>query len=226
MNRTSIAFMILLAVSVLAVPARAEISLLEKGQLRYGESILDFNEQLNRNEEDFIVQFRIDTPSTNEIACIYNETEFYHARFYRGQCYYIERRQELPVEEVPVLFEQFGETYGETPEVTQSRDQHLWYARWMLKNREIELTAYSRTDELFFVSYTEFDPLLLGEALYVQEQEVQAGAVIDPITGRAQLQESTEGQEGQAEGDQDTEADDDDSEEAVPEDPVEEDDWY
>jgi len=223
MTKTSIALVVLLAVAVTAAPARAEIALLEEGRIQYGASIVDVNKQLADNEDDFIVQFRIDTPSTNEIACIYNETEFYHARFYRGQCYYIERRMEVPFEEVPVLFDQFGETYGQTPEVTQSRDQHLWYARWMLKNREIELTAYSRTEELFFISYNEFDPMLLGEALYVQEQEVQSGVVIDPITGRAQLQDTAD---SEGEESEDAESDDDSDDEVIPEDPVEEDDWY
>lgn len=222
---------------VFAASAHAAVDFLQDGQFRYGMVIGEADEWLAKNESDFIVQYRIDTPSTNEIACIYEETEFYRVRFYQGTCYFIERRAEIDAEALPALFEQFTAEYGESPEVTQSRDQRLWYGHWILRDRDVELTAYDRFEGKYILTYQEFDPLLLGEALRVQEQEVMNSSVqIDPITGKPILVESEEsgGEQGEAadgdeegqeaesqsEGEEDGDQDEDSSE-----DEEEDDDW-
>jgi hypothetical protein len=185
-----------------ALPGYAAVDFLQDGQFHYGMGVVEANERLAKNEDDFAIQYRIDTPSTNEIVCVYQESEFYRIRFYQGTCYFIERRAEIEAEAVPTAFEQFSAEYGETPEITQSHDQRLWYGRWMLKNRDIELTAYDRSGGQYILTYQEYDPMLLGEALHVQEQEVaSSGVQIDPITGKPVLVENDD-QASAEEGDE------------------------
>jgi len=217
-----------------ALTAQAAVDILEDGQFRFGMGIVEANEWLAKHEDDFVIQYRIDTPSTNEIVCVYQEREFYRIRFYQGACYFIERRAEIEAEAVPIAFEQFSAEYGETPEITQSHDQRLWYGRWMLKNRDVELTAYDRFEGQYILTYQEFDPLLLGEALHVQEQEVASGSVqIDPITGKPVLVESDDeaGAEDADSDSEDAEAEDaeegDEESDPPPEDDDDDDwDWY
>jgi hypothetical protein len=191
MRATSGIILIMAIVIGHLAPAHSAVDFLADGQFRYGMLITEANEWLANNESDFLIQYRIDTPSTNEIACVYQESEFYRVRFYQGSCYFIERRSEIEAEAIPGVFEQFTAEYGESPEVTQSRDQRLWYGHWMLRDRDVELTAYDRAEGRFILTYQEFDPLLLGEALRVQEQEVvNSGVRIDPITGKPVLVET------------------------------------
>jgi hypothetical protein len=72
------------------------------------------------------------------------------------------------------------------------------------------LTAYNRFEGQYILTYQEFDPMLLGEALRVQEQEVASSSVqIDPITGKPVLVDSDD--EAEAE-DADQESEDEEAE--------------
>jgi hypothetical protein len=200
------AILTITALVCLSAPAWAEVDFLDSGQFRYGMLVTEANELLAGNESDFIIQYRIDTPSTNEISCVYKETEYYLVRFYQGSCYFIERRAEIEKDAVPGVFEQFTAKYGDSPEMTQSSDQRLWYGHWILRDRDVELTAYDRTDGKYLLTYQEFDPMLQGEALHVQEQEYMNKPVqIDPITGKPRLVEGDEsqGDQSEAEGEPD-----------------------
>jgi len=234
MRKISRILLLLVLLLGLVVPGYAAVDFLEDGQFRYGMGIVEANEWLAGHEDDFIIQYRIDTPSTNEIACVYKESEFYRIRFFQGTCYFIERRAEIEAEAVPVAFEQFSAEYGETPEMTQSHDQRLWYGRWMLKDRDVQLTAYDRAEGQFFITYQELDPLLLGEALHVQEQEVASGTVqIDPITGKPVLVEEEQdeaGEEGAEESSEDSKSEeaegDDEESDPPPDDDDDEYEWF
>jgi hypothetical protein len=197
MRNLSIAILLLIATG-LAPTAGNAADFLADGQFRYGMSYGEADALLAKREGDFIIQYRIDTASTNEIVCIYNESEFYRIRFFQGYCYFIERRAEAASGEIAGLFDQFIEKYGDSPEITQSSDRQLWYGRWMFNDRDIELTAYTGHEDMYILTYQEFDPILLGEALYTQEQEVLGGSVqVDPITGQPRLVPS-EGEDGEA----------------------------
>lgn len=178
----------------------AAVDFLEGGQFRYGMLVTEANDVLAKNESDFKIQYRVDTPSTNEIAVVYKETEYYHVRFYEGTCYFIERRAEIEKDAVPGMFEQFTTEYGDSPELTQSSDQRLWYGHWILRDRDVELTAYDRTDGKYLLTYQEFNPMVQGEALHVQEQEFANGSVqIDPITGKPRIVEGDQQSDEQGE---------------------------
>ena len=74
------------------------------------------------------------------------------------------------------------------------------------------------------ITYQEYDPLLLGEALYMQEQEVMGGSMqIDPVTGKPRLV-SAEGEDGEAAEGDDEAAQEEENDDPPPEDIVDDDD--
>lgn len=191
-----------LLVAALLTAAKQSVDFLDESQFKYGMSITDADRRLADGAKDFILLYRVDTPSTSQFACTFKETEFYTARFYQGNCFYIERRSETDTAGVESIFHAFGELHGETPDSTRSSDQRLWYSHWMMRDRDIELTASQREGETFIVSYEEYDPLVLGEALSALEQEVgDTTNEIDPITGKPRP--SSHPQEGEESTDDD-----------------------
>jgi hypothetical protein len=169
-----------------------------------GADLFRFNMQLAdadavlQDAKRWEVAYRIDTPSTNEIACRLDQTVMYLLRFYEGRCYHFEKRADIPEDQVDPLFSFYKQQYGETPEATKSSDDNLFYAHWMLKDRDIEITAYTRNNGTYAVIYQEFDPKTEGEALRVQESEVQqAPTEVDPITGQPRpIKHSEQQQQG------------------------------
>lgn len=227
--RIAAAVVLVVSVVLLCTAAKEkQVDFITEGQFAYGMEIAEANKRLEGDEENLAVMYRVDTPSTNEFACVYKETEFYRVRFFEGRCYFIERRAELDGDRVPELFTQFGEVYGETPESTQSRDQRLWYGHWMLKDRDVELTAYQRDGDVFVITYQEFEPLTVGEALRMQEQELGSGPMeVDPVTGKLRpAQHQVEDEEQSAEGEEgEAEAEGEGEEEGEEPPPDDDDDW-
>ena len=227
--RNAAAVALVVSVVLLCTAAKeTQVDFITEGQFAYGMEIAEANKRLEGDEENLAVMYRIDTPSTNEFVCVYKETEFYRVRFFEGRCYFIERRAEIDAGRVPEFFSQFGEAFGETPESTQSRDQRLWYGHWMLKDRDVELTAYQRDGDVYVVTYQEYEPLTVGEALRVQETELGSGPMeVDPVTGKLRPatheveneEQSAEGEEGEAEAEGEGE---EEGEEPPPDD---DDDW-
>jgi hypothetical protein len=131
------------------------------------------------------IAYRIDTPQTAEIACRYNKQAVYLLRFYKARCYHFEKRMDVSQEQVDAIFSFYKERYGTTPEATKSSRDELYYARWMQRDRDIELTAYERAAGTYSVIYQEADSNIESEALQVQEQELQNQPTeIDPLTGK------------------------------------------
>ena len=187
--------------------------------------------------EDYTVLYRVDTPSTAEYACTYKSLELYLVRFYQGKCFFVERRAEVYFDQVQEVFDHYNKLYGGTPEATQSRDARLLYARWMLKDRDIEISAHQREGNVYILTYNEFDPMLLGEVLRIQERELEnAGTTeIDPLTGKPRFSthqpsgddSGTEGEENTAEDEGGEDGDGEDGGEKKEPPPEEDDpDWY
>jgi len=235
MIRTAAIVLLVASVGVLCTAAKEkQVDFITDGQFAFGMELAEANQRLEKDEKNLAVMYRVDTPSTNEFVCVYKETEFYRVRFFEGRCYFIERRAEIDAGRVPELFTQFGEAYGETPESTQSRDQRLWYGHWMLQDRDVELTAYQRDGDLYVVTYQEFEPLTVGEALRVQETELGSGPMeVDPVTGKLspaqhQVEDDEQSAEGEGEGEE-SEAEgegEEEGEEPPPEDDDDDWDWY
>lgn len=182
--------------AALLTAAKQSVDFLDEAQFSYGMSITDADRRLADGDKDFVMLYRVDTPSTIQFACTYKETEFYTARFFQGNCFYIERRSEADVASVEQIFRSFSELHGETPDSTRSRDQRLWYSHWMMRDRDIELTASQRDGGGFIVTYEEYDPLVMGEALSTLEQEVgNTTYEVDPLTGKPRP--SSHAQEGE-----------------------------
>jgi hypothetical protein len=165
--------------------------------------------------KDWKIIYRVDTPSTNEIAAVYQEATYYHLGFFHGKCYMIEKRTQLPLADVQKVFTSMGNTLGQTPEATQSDDGSLIFSRWTLRDREISLTADKGSGDIYKLTYEEEDPMAAGEAIHTQEQEVMANTktTIDPITGLPKLvpnqgQPDDQQAQGDANGDSKSDAKD------------------
>jgi hypothetical protein len=225
MRVLAIITVVFLAVALLTA-AKQSVDFLDEAQFSYGMSITDADRRLADGDKDFVMLYRVDTPSTIQFACTYKETEFYTARFYQGVCFYIERRSETDATGVESIFRSFSELHGETPDSTRSRDQHLWYSHWMMRDRDVELTASQRDGEIFIVTFEEYDPLVMGEALSTLEQEVgNTTYEIDPLTGKPRpSSHPQEGDESAENGDAEQEASDDDGGEDDEDPPPEDDD--
>lgn len=151
--------------------------------VHFGMKVEDV-EKLVEDEEDWQIAYKIKTASTMDIACRYKKQIYFQARFYQGRCYYLEKRAEASLEEVKQVFAHYLDKFGESPEGTQSRDGRLMFARWDKDEREISLTADMRSNGNYILTYEDIEPGVIGEANYVQEQEIrnsQQGT--DPITG-------------------------------------------
>jgi len=153
------------ALLVTAAKKKDRVEFLGNSQFRYGMAQSEASDRFGDPEkpnEDYQVLYRVDTPSTAEFGCVYKSQELYLVRFYEGECFFIERRAEILFDEVQEVFDFFNKLYGSTPEATQSRDSRLLYARWMLKDRDIEISAHQREGNAYIMTYQEVDPMLLG----------------------------------------------------------------
>lgn len=166
-------------------PAQAakEVEFTSEKLLHFGMKVEDA-EKLVEDEEDWQIAYKIQTASTMDLACRYNKEVYFQARFYQGRCYFLEKRIEASLEEVKQVFSHYLGQFGVSPEGTQSRDGRLMFARWDKDEREITLTGGMRSNGKYILTYEDFAPAIIGEANYVQEQELrnsQAGT--NPITG-------------------------------------------
>ena len=172
---------------LVCIPANAKEQpsrFLEQDQLQFGMELAQAQKQMT-DEKNWEIAYRIDTPSTNDIACRFKQDVMYLAQFYMGRCYSLEKRAVVSKDEALTIFQHYTEVLGPTPEITNSRDQKLLFGRWSLKDREIELTAYEHHTGEYMAIYTEFDPLVQGEAVRTRESELQSQpTTIDPITGK------------------------------------------
>ena len=238
--RVSTGVMVLLAALLLVISAKdkSEIDFLGDARFRFGMELTAADERLADKPDQWDVLYRIDTPRTSEFACTYRERELYLVRFYQGECYFIEHRAELALDRVQDVFDHYAGLYGTTSEATQSRDSRLLYARWMLKDRDIELTAHQRDGGAYIMTHQEFDPVLLGEALHVRETELENSGTleIDPLTGKPRMathEAGDAGGESDEAADEDREAedqenagDDEEPEQDPPPEEEEDTDWY
>ncbi len=171
-----------------ALPAAAAENLAEElikeRLLKYGieqERALELIE----DEDDWDIAYRISTPKTFDLACRYKEDLYFQARFYLGQCYYIEKRLEVEQEELEPVFDHFHDELGDSPEAAQSHDGRLLFSRWRGDDREVSLTAYRRESGKYVITYEEFEPEIIGVARHVQEQELEElPTEHDPVTGK------------------------------------------
>jgi hypothetical protein len=178
--------------SVLTYAARAAdempaIDFSEERFFRFGMEIAAANKVI-ADDKRWEIAYRVDTPSTNEINCRLDKQVIYLLRFFEGHCYHLEKRADIPPEQVQPIFEFYHKLYGDSPEATQSRGGEIYFSRWSLRNREIELTAYQRQSGNYAVMYQELDKLVEGEALYARDNEISSQPTeVDPITGRPRV---------------------------------------
>ena len=164
-------------------------------------------EALVADPKKWQVVFRIDTPSTCDMAVVYQRQYFWRVSFYKGLLYSYEKRGEVAPEVVEATFKALGEQHGESREATRSDDGSLIYSRWRLPALEISMTASRDPDGLYRVTYEEADTELLSLARRKQEQEMQAApGEFDPITGKARLHKHKDGQNGNPDSNSDEEA--------------------
>ncbi len=170
--------------------AAAAESFLGDGFFSYQMSLADA-EKLVADPQVWQVVFRIDTPSTTDLAVVYRRQYFWRASFYQGTLYALEKRGEVQPEVVEATFKSLGEQHGESREATRSEDGDLIYSRWRLENLEVSMTASREPDGLYRVTYEEADRDLLSAARRKQEQEMQAApGNIDPITGKPRIRKA------------------------------------
>lgn len=173
----------LISVPVLAADDFAE-ELTKQKLLRYGMEQSEALKMLE-NEDDWDIAYRINTPSTTDIACRYQEKLYFQVRFYLGRCYYIEKRVECEETGLEGVFEHFHEQLGEAREATQSHDGKLLFSRWESDDRETTLTAHRRQSGKYMITFEEFEPEVIGIARHVQESELESMPTEhDPITGK------------------------------------------
>jgi hypothetical protein len=194
-----------LATAVLAVAAvvallaaKGGVDFTSEQFFRFGMDQADA-EGILQNEENWKIMYRVDTTQTADIACVYQGTVYYQLGFYKGRCYSLEKRAELPLEQVDPVFEFYKGKLGETPEAARSQDQKLMFARWSMKDREISVTGSERESGIYMLTYEEQDPIAAGDARHAQEQELgSAPQEVDPITGKPRPVTQTGGGEQQA----------------------------
>lgn len=175
-----------------------------EGPLRFGMEI-SAAEKLIAGK-DWKVTYRVDTPSTSEIACVYRDEVFYLIGFFEGKCYSVEKRVHADKAEVERVFDYYAAQLGETGEATQSDDGSLYFARWDKERREISLTADQGSGDVYKLTYEEEDILTVGDARRAQMDELGSQPqAVDPITGKARIlpqgEGDTTGDGGDAEGD-------------------------
>jgi hypothetical protein len=179
-------------------------------QLEYGMPLTEAD-RLLQDEKKWEVAYRVETSQTCDIACRYNKQIMYLAQFYLGHCYYVEKRALVDFAAAQEAFTYYSEKLGPSPELTNSRDHSLLFARWGGPDREIELTAYEHHTGGYMLMYIELNPLVQGEAAHAREQELNdVPTTIDPITGREVVVPPEErgggaGGENAGEGDKDGE---------------------
>lgn len=229
--RSLCAFVIACGVCCVVLAARNAADFTEERFFRFGMSLADADAVL-RDEDNWQVAYRIDTPSTADIACAWQEDVIYMVRFYQGRCYAMEKRTEVDFDEVERVFRFFDEKLGETPEATQSSELELLFSRWTLEDREISVTAYAYEGQSYMLTYEELDPLVVGEARHAQEQELEsAPAAADPITGGPRrVGEGDAGENGDDSGTREEQdgngEEDEESEDPTPPPDPDDDDWW
>ena len=174
----------ILATGGVCAAADKSVNFTDEKFFRFGMELSAANAAIGEDEL-FEIGYRIDTPQTNELACRYNKQVVYLLRFYQGRCYHFEKRADVAAEQVQAIFTYFHERFGDTPEATQSKQGELYFSRWSLRDREIELTAYVRQGGSYAVIYQEVDGETEGEALRARDSELQSQpSEVDPITGK------------------------------------------
>lgn len=179
------AVMALLCLALLgAKGAKPQQEFTHEDNFSFGMSITDAEAALKKSK-DFRIAYRVDTTQTSDMACVYKEAIYYRLSFYQGRCYSMEKRAEVPQEQIDPVFTYFKGKLGATPEATRSQDQRLLYVRWTFKNREISLTGSARSNGAYMITYEEVDNETAGEARRVQEDELQnMPQEADPLTGK------------------------------------------
>jgi len=164
--------------------AKPQVEFTHENYFRFGMSLADAENALKQSK-DFKIAYRVDTTQTSDLACVYQGAVYYRLSFYQGRCYSMEKRAELPQDQVDTIFEYFKGKLGATPEATRSQDMSLMYARWKFKDRDISLTGSVRSSGLYMITYEEVDNETAGEAKRVQEDELQSmPQETDPLTGK------------------------------------------
>lgn len=176
---------VLLTLLLVALPLLAQAK--PGGLLKYGMA-LEEAEQVLADEASWRIAYRVDTPSTAEIAAQWQDSVFYLARFYDGRCYSLEKRAQVQRAEVDALIELYIQTYGTTPDASQDRDGRLIYARWNRSEREVSIYATRGEGETYKLMYEEADPVVRSSARRTQEQELATlPRETDPLTGRIRV---------------------------------------
>jgi len=203
--RSAIVVSLVLAAAWLVTAARdAAPDFTDEPYFRFGMELSAADKTLN-DTKNWEIGYRIDTPQTSEIACRYSKQAVYLLRFYQGRCYHLEKRADVPADKIDAVFSFYKQLFGDTPEASRSSQGDLYFARWTQRKRDIELTAYERVPGTYSVIYQEVDNDTEGEALRVQEQELESQpSEIDPVTGKPRPathdQQQEQGQDGESQG--------------------------
>jgi hypothetical protein len=154
-------------------------------------------EAVMQDEKNWKIMYRVDTTQTCSIACVYQGLVFYQVNFYQGRCYLMEKRAEVPLEQVDPTFQYYLDKLGKTDEMTSSSDEKLVFSRWTAKDRETSLTAAARDTGIYMMTYEEQDPIAAQDAEHAMDEELGNASSnpqdVDPITGKPRLKPQDDG---------------------------------
>jgi hypothetical protein len=137
-----------------------------------------------RNTADYEVAYRVDTASTSDIFVRYRQHTLYLGHFLHGECVSVEKRAVVSSEARERMFMAYGEKLGRPDEGSTSKDGQLHFAKWIWRDRVLELSANARADGAWLLSHKELDPKRAREAVLLQQRELREQRnVLDPLTG-------------------------------------------
>jgi hypothetical protein len=175
---------LLLVLMLAPLAAQAKRTSLPRDGFYYGMKLADANALLKASA-DYAIAYRVDTQSTSDIFCRYQQHTLYLTHFLRGACHSVEKRAIVSFEDADKMFVAYFKTLGDTDEVAQSTDRRSRYAKWRFKDRELILSAYGREDGTFLLVHEEYDPLRISEAVVLQQRELSSmPQQLDPLTGQ------------------------------------------
>jgi hypothetical protein len=208
----TLAILALLAALAFCCAAKGGVDFINERFFRFGMDQGDAETVLT-DAKNWKIMYRVDTTTASSIACVYQGQLFYQVDFYQGRCYRVEKRAELPQEQVDPTYKYYLDKYGDKTqmspegkgdivEISTSSDEKLVFARWNKKDRVISLTADARDAGVYLVTYEEYDPITQMDAEHEMDQEINnSPQEVDPITGKARpIQPQPDAGEGQDNG--------------------------
>lgn len=141
-------------------------------------------EALLKDSANYELAYRVDSASTADIFVRYRQHTLYLGHFLDGECISVEKRAIVSRESMEEMFAAYSEVMGPPGKGSESRDGQLHYSRWSWRDRELELSANSRSDGGFLLIHQEYSPQLRRDAVLRQQQELRDNPpVLDPLSG-------------------------------------------